>query len=112
MVAYLLTTPLRGSALMAPAAVGSSDTITRDKLGTRGVLLEIVNGNASPNNVTISDASVTPSLGGAAPIAQAVANATSRVFKILPVQADPITGTVTVTNSVTATVNYNMYPLD
>jgi len=41
-----------------------------------------------------------------------VANGTSKVFKILPAQADPFTGQVTITHSVTSTVTYKMYPLD
>lgn len=112
MGALALTKPARGGTVSAGAAVASSDTISRDKLGTRGVLLEIINGNASSDVMSISDASRTPSGGGAAAIAPTVVNATSQIFQILPAQADPITGQVTITHSVISTVTYKMYPLD
>lgn len=112
MGALALTLPTRAGTVTAGAAVASTDTINRTVLGTRGVLLEIINGNASPNVMTISDASVTPSEAAAAALAPTVTNATSKIFKILPSMADPLTGLVTVTNSVTATVTYKMYPRD
>lgn len=112
MSALALTKPARAGTVTAGAAVANGDTISRDKFGTRGVLLEIINGNASPDTVTISDASVTSSGGGAAAISTAVANATAQIFKIVPAQADPITGLVTIGHTVTSTVTYKMYPLD
>lgn len=111
MGALVLTTPTLTGALSPGAAVAASDTISRDKLGTRGVLLEILNGNAASDNMTISDASSTPSGAGAAATAPTVVNATNRVFKIVPQQADPVTGQVTITHSVTSSVTYKMYPL-
>lgn len=108
-----LILPLRGGAVStAGAAVASSDTITRAVLGNRGVLLEIINGNASSDVMSISDASTTPTEGTAAAIAPTLLTATSRIFKILPQQADPTTGLVTITHSVTSTVTYKMYPRD
>lgn len=107
-----LTAPARDGVVTAGAAVASTDTIPRSKLGTRGVILEIINGNASPDTVTISDASTTRTGAAAAPVSKSVANGTSQVFKILPAQADPLTGDVTVTHTVTSTVTYKMYPLD
>jgi len=107
-----LPSPSRAGTVTAGAAVANGDVINRTTLGNRGVLLEIINGNASPDVVTISDASTTPSGGAAAAISTSVANATSRVFKILPAQADPVTGQVTIGHTVTATVTYKMYPLD
>lgn len=112
MGALNLTVPSRAGVLSSGAAVSASDTISRDKLGTRGVLLEILNGNAAPDVMSISDASVTPSEAAAASNAPTVVNGTNRVFKILPSMADPITGLVTITHSVTATVTYKMYPRD
>lgn len=111
MAALNLTSPARTGTVTAGAAVGSSDTISRDKLGNRGVILEIINGNASPDTVTISDASVAGSGGPAAAISVSVVNATNQTFRILPAQADNVTGQVTVTHSVTSTVTYKMYPL-
>jgi hypothetical protein len=107
-----LTAPARTGTVTSGAAVASSDTIPRSKLGTRGVILEIINGNASADTVTISDASTARSGGPAAAISKSVANGTSQVFKILPAQADPTTGDVTVTHSVTSTVTYKMHPRD
>lgn len=112
MGAYALTVPDRDGTVVTGAAVASSDTISRAVLGSRGVLLEIINGNASPDNVTISDASVTASDAPAAANAPSVTNGTSKIFKILPAQCDPVTNQVVVTHSVTATVTYKMYPRD
>ena len=112
MAALTLIQPTRAGVLSTGTAVTVSDTIARNVLGSRGVLLEVVNGNAAPDNMTISDASVTPSDAAAAALAPTVANGTSRIFKILPYMADPITGLVTVTHSVTATVTCKLYPRD
>jgi hypothetical protein len=79
-------------------------------LGNNGCLLEIINGNAAPDVMAISDASLTPSGAAAAPLAPTVANATSRVFKITPNMADAA-GLVTITHTVTVTVTYKLYPL-
>lgn len=110
MVAYALTTPARTGTVIAGVAVGATDTISRAVLGTKGVNLEIINGNAVPDVMTISDASTTLDGAPAAAIAPTVTNATSKVFKILPSQADPVTGLVTLTHSVTPTVTYKMTP--
>jgi len=111
MGALSATTPTRAGTTTAGAAVASSDTIALALLGSFGALLEIINGNASPDSMTISDASTTVTGAAAAPLAPSVTNATSKIFKILPSQADPITQQVTVTHSVTATVTYKLYPL-
>lgn len=112
MGALALTIPTRAGTLSPGAAVASTDTIARNVLGTRGVNLEIINGNAAADNMTISDASVTPSEAAAAALAPTVANGTARVFKLLPSMADPVTGLITITHSVTATVTYKMTPRD
>lgn len=111
MGALAATVPTRGGVATPGAAVAASDTISRDLLGTRGAYLEILNGNAATDNMTISDASVTPSSAPAAANAPALATGTNRVFLIHPTQADPVTGNVTVTHSVTPTVTYKLYPL-
>lgn len=105
-----LTTPARTGTVIAGAAVAATDKITRAVLGTRGCNLEIINGNAASDTVTISDDSTTAEGAPAAAISKVVANATSQVFKILPKQANPTTGEVTVTHSVTATVTYKLTP--
>lgn len=111
MAALTVTTPSRAGAVSAGAAVAASDTISPAILGARGCLLEIINGNAGVDNMTISDASVTPSGAAAAALAPTVANGTAKVFKITPNMADS-NGVVTVTHSVTTTVTYKLYPLD
>lgn len=111
MAALSATTPTRTGTVTSGAAVSSSDTISRTLLGTNGCYLEVINGNASPDTVAISDASTTATGAAATAGGGSVTNATSKVFKILPLQADTSTGNVTVTHSVTATVTYKLYPL-
>jgi hypothetical protein len=101
----------RGGVLTAGAAVAGSDTISAGILGQLGAFLEIINGNAASDNVTISDASVTPTGAAATPVAATVVNGTSRVFKVFPQMADPATGNVTITHSVTATITYKLFQL-
>lgn len=111
MAALTATTPSRTGVVTSGAAVAASDTIATTVLGSRGVFLEIINGNASPDAMTISDATVTPTGAAAASNAPSVTNATSKIFKIVPQQADPVSGLVTITHSVTTTVTYKLYPL-
>lgn len=111
MAALVAITPVRAGVLSAGAAVSASDTISAAILGARGALLEIINGNASPDVMAISDATLTSSGAAAAANAPTVTNATSKVFKITPDMADQASGNVTVTHSVTATVTYKLYPL-
>ncbi len=111
MAALVSVTPARAGAATAATAVASSDTISRTVLGTRGVLLEVINGNASPDTVTVSDASTTQEGAPAAPISTSVPAGTTWTFRITPAQADPVTGNVTITHSVTATVTARVLPL-
>jgi hypothetical protein len=111
MGALVATTPTRAGVATPGAAVAASDTIAVSILGSNGALLEILNGNASTDNMTISDASTTPTGAAAAALAPSLATATNKVFLISPRQADPVTGLVTVTHSVTPTVTYKLYPL-
>lgn len=111
MAVLTATTPARGGTVTAGSAVAASDTIARTILGPRGAFLEIINGNASSDTVTISDASTTNTGAAAAAISVSVTNGTSQIFKIHPLQADPTTGNVTITHSVTSTVTYKLYPL-
>jgi hypothetical protein len=94
------------------AAVAASDTISQTQLGALGCWLEILNGNAGVDNMTISDAGSTPgghALSGGT-YAVSVTNATNKIFYISPKQVDS-SGLVTITHSVTATVTYKLYPL-
>lgn len=113
MGALTATVPVRLGVATPGAAVASSDTIAAAQFGSRGVLLEILNGNASVDNMTISDAGRTPA---GSPLATSnytasVTNGTNKVFLIKPQQLDPVTKVVTITHSVTATVTYKLYPL-
>ncbi len=102
--------------LSSGAAVTSTDTIDASLLGSRGALLEIINGNASPDAITISDSGLTPAgnalnLSPGGVIADTVTNGTSQVYRIRPEQVNPTTGLVTITHSVTPTVTCKLYPL-
>jgi len=114
MTALAATAIGRAGAASPGAAVGSSDTIAGSLLGARGAILEILNGNAAVDNITISDFGTTaagsPLTGNS--YAASVTNATNKVFLILPSQGDPSNaGQVTVTHSVTSSVTYKLYTL-
>lgn len=113
MGALVPTVPTRAGTTSAGAAVASSDTISSTVLGVNGAILEIINGNAASDSITISDAGSTPAgtpLSGGT-YAASVANGTSKAFLISPKQVDLVSGNVTITHSVTATVTYKLYPL-
>lgn len=112
MGALAATAPARTGTATPGAAVASSDTINRTVMGVRGCLLEILNGNAATDNMTISDAGNTPAGTPGGTYAVSVTNATNKLFLIDPSQCDLSTGNVTVTHSVTATVTYKLYPLN
>lgn len=104
------TTPTRAGVVVTGAAVSASDKIPASVIGARGCIYKCINGNASPNAMTISDSSTTLTGAAAAANAPSVANGTSKAFLITPAMADA-NGDVTITNSVTATVTYELYPL-
>lgn len=111
MAALSATTPARTGTTTSGAAVAATDTITSSILGSFGAFLEVINGNAASDTVTISDASTTITGATAAAGGGSVTNGTSKIFKIFPQQADGTTGLVTITHSVTTTVTYKLYPL-
>ena len=111
MGALAATTPTRAGATSAGAAVTASDTINISAMGPTGAYLEIINGNASPDVMSISDASLTPTGAAAAANAPTVANATNKVFLISRKQADLATGNVTITHGTVPTVTYKLYPI-
>lgn len=114
MAALAATVPTNSGTVVTPGNVALSDTIDATLLGSRGALLEIINGNASPDVVTISDAGSTgagnPLAGGT--IGDTVTNGTSQIYRIRPEQVNPATGLVTITHSVITTVTYKLYPLN
>jgi hypothetical protein len=112
MVALAATNPTNAGVASPGAAVGSTDTIAQAVMGRNGVHLEILNGNAATDNMTISDAGSTPSgnaLAGGS-YAASVTNGTNKMFDIKRDQANPSTGLVTITHSVTTTVTYKLVP--
>lgn len=111
MAALSAITPDRDGTTAAPGNVAASDTISVSIMGPVGCYLEIINGNASDDNMTISDATTTKSGAAAAANAPTVTAGTSKVFLILRDQAVTSTGLVTVTHSVTTTVTYKLFPV-
>ncbi|SRR6266540_4929752 len=116
MGALAATTPTNAGTVVSGAAVAGTDTIDRSVMGPKGAYLVVINGNASPDVVTITDPGVTPAgnplnLAPGGVISKSVTNATTQVFYVRPEQVNPTTGLVTVTHSVTATVTYQLYPV-
>jgi tryptophan synthase beta subunit len=114
MSALAATAVARTGTASPGAAVAASDTISAAVLGPRGCLLEILNGNAGTDNITITDFGTTsagsPLTGNT--YAASVANGTNKIFLIVPSQGDPANaGQVTITHSVTASVTYKLYTL-
>lgn len=111
MGALAATTPANSGTATPGANVAATDTIARSIMGPKGVYLEILNGNAAVDNMTISDASTTPTGAAAAANAPSVTNGTNKVFHIKPDQVNPATQLVTITHSVQTTVTYKLYPV-
>lgn len=113
MAALTAITPVVAGVASAGAAVAASDTVAQSILGQRGAYLEIINGNASSDTVTIKDFGATPA-GNSLTSNQytvSVTNGTSKVIWLKPSMVDPSTGLITITHSVTATVTYKLYPV-
>ena len=111
MGALAAVTPNRAGVAITPANVAASDTIAAALLGTKGANLEILNGSASADNMTISDAGASPAGTPAVSYPATVAAGQNKVFYIAPSQADLTTGLVTITHSQTPTVTYKLQSL-
>lgn len=112
MATLTATTPTRAGTASPGAPVTASDVIPASLIGSKGCYLEILNGNASPDSMTIQDFATSPAGTAVSALAPSVTNGTNKVFKILPEQGDPNNnGQVVVTHSVTTTVTYKLYPL-
>ncbi len=111
MAALAAITPANTGTLSTGSAVAASDTISLAVMGQAGCHLEIINGNASPDSMTISDAGSSPAGNVVGTIAGSVTNATSKVFFIPRTAAAVATGLVTVTHSFITTVTYKLYPV-
>lgn len=113
MAALVATRPTNLGTVTAGAAVAASDTVDQSLLGSRGAFLRINNGNAASDNVTISDFGSTPA-GNALTsnqVTDTITTIQAQIYLLLPQQVNPATGLITITHSVTATVTYELYPL-
>ncbi len=105
------TRPAATGTTWTPAAVAASDTISASDLGQNGAVLIVINGGGSPDNVTVSDAGLTPAGNAATTAAVAVANGTTKAIFISPRAVNLSTGVVTVTHSFTTSVTYVLLPI-
>jgi len=109
MAALTSTSIVTAGVLAASAAVSASDTIAEAQFGSTGVVLRVINGGASPDNVSISDPGLT-ALGNAGTVVPvAVANGTTKTILIPRSAINSSTGVATVAHSFTTTVTYELY---
>lgn len=111
MSALAATIPSRLGTLSPGAPVAATDTVAAALLGAKGAIVEVLNAGASPDAITITDAGSTPAGTPGGTIAGSVTNATNKSFFIHPSQADPVTGLVTITHTLTVGVTYKLYKL-
>jgi len=95
--------------LASPVAVSSSDTIAESQFGTFGVILRVINGGGSPDNVTISDPNLTLVGNPGTVTAVAVANATTKSFFIPRSAINASSNQATVAHSFTTSVTCELY---
>ena len=105
------TRPTAAGVAWTPAAVSASDTIAAADLGVNGAWLVIINGGASPDTVTVQDASLTPAGNAATNLTNSVTNATTEIMYISPKTVNTSTLVTTVTHSFTTSVTYVLLPL-
>lgn len=105
------TRPTAAGVAWSPAAVSASDTIAAADLGQLGAYLVIINGGASPDTVTVVDASLTPAGNAATNLTNSVTNGTTEVMYIPPKTQNPTTSVTTVTHSFTTSVTYVLLPI-
>lgn len=104
MAALTVFNPTNTGTVYTATAVSASDTIAASALGPRGGYLLVINGNASADSVVVSDGSFTPAGNASANLTNSVAGTTNEVMFIPSAAANPATGLITITHSVTATV--------
>lgn len=108
-MALLTATSVTAAATtVAGAAVTTSDTVSASDIGTNGALLNVINGAGAPINVTLTDPNTTAVGNAGTAVAQAVANATDRWFRLSPGHVNPATGVATVTFSSATTITYKL----
>lgn len=86
-------------------AVSSSDTVTPDT----DLFIHVKNGGASPDTVTIVDASKTAGGSSATNPTMSVPAGQERQFRIPAAFADSVTGLVTVNHSFTTSVTMGVF---
>jgi hypothetical protein len=101
------TVPVTGL-LAAPAAVSASDTISGDLVPAGGLLYRVINGGASPDNVSVSDGGVTPAGNPGTVTPVAVTNGTTKTILITQDNINRSTNLVTITHSFTTSVTYEL----
>ena len=109
MAALTLNTPTRPGAVVTPAAASASDTISRTVLGERGANLRIATAGTA-SNVTVSDSGTTPAGNPATVSAVAMGATQVKTVFVSPKQVDSSTGLVTITNTSTVALTYEVYP--
>jgi hypothetical protein len=80
-------------------AVAVSDTVDQSDIGSRGCLLQVINGSGGSINVTLADPGSTPVGNAGTAVAQAVPAGEDRWFKLTQHHVDPATGVATITYS-------------
>ena len=113
MAALTAVVPTNTGTVTAFAAVAASDTVAQSQLGKNGALLLINNGNASSDNVTISDNGSTPAGNPLTSnqITDTITTGQAQVYQLRNEQVNPSTNLITITHSVTATVTYQLFTL-
>lgn len=110
MATLTATVPSRAGTASPGNPVAATDVVPASALGTRGALLEILNGNAGADTMSITDSGSSPVGTPVTSYAPSVPAGTNKTFVLSPKQADA-TGNITITHSVQATVTYKLYPL-
>ena len=108
MAAITPSTITTAGLLAAPAAVSASDTISGDLVPVGGLILRVINGGGSPDNVSVSDGGVTPvgNPGTVTPVA--VTNGTTKSILITRANINLSTNLVTITHSFITSVTYEL----
>lgn len=110
MATLTATVPSRLGTLSPGSAVAASDVVPASALGVNGALLEILNGSASLDTMSITDSGSSPAGTPVTSYPPTVAAGTNKMFVLSPKQADA-NGNITITHTQTATVTYKLYPL-
>lgn len=108
MAAITPSTVTTGGLLAAPASVAASDTIAGDLVPQNGLLLRVINGGASPDNVSITDGGTTPAGNPGTVTPVAVAAGTTKTILITRNNIVLSTNLVTITHSFQTSVTYEL----